>query len=51
MKCSLAKNGGHDLRPYPEYRDSGLPWLSSLPTHWNVRRNGRLFAQRNESDG
>lgn len=38
-----------DLRPYPEYKDSGLPWLGRIPAHWDVRRNGRLFAQRNET--
>ena len=37
------------LRPYPEYRDSGLPWLGEIPKHWEVRRNGRLFAQRNQT--
>lgn len=36
-------------RPYPDYKDSGLPWLGTVPAHWDVRRNGRLFAQRNES--
>jgi len=37
------------LRPYPESKDSGLPWLGRVPAHWEVRRNGRLFAQRNET--
>ena len=37
------------LRPYPEYKDSGLPWLGRVPAHWDVRRNSRLFAQRNET--
>lgn len=37
------------LKPYPEYRDSGLPWLGEIPAHWDVRRNGRLFAQRIET--
>src|SRR4051794_39237658 len=37
------------LRPYPEYVGSGLPWLGAIPAHWEVRRNGRLFAQRNET--
>jgi type I restriction enzyme S subunit len=37
------------LRTYPEYKDSGLPWLGPVPAHWDVRRNGRLFAQRNET--
>ncbi len=39
----------NDLQPYPEYKDSGLPWLGEIPKHWDVRRNGRLFAQRNET--
>jgi type I restriction enzyme, S subunit len=37
------------LRPYPEYKDSGLPWLGKIPKHWEARRNGRLFAQRNQA--
>lgn len=32
-----------ELRPYPEYKDSGLPWLGRTPAHWDIRRNGRLF--------
>ncbi len=26
------------LRPYPETRSSGLPWLGDLPAHWTVLR-------------
>ena len=26
------------LRPYLEYKDSGLPWLGNIPTHWMIRR-------------
>ncbi|HMP08176.1 MAG TPA: hypothetical protein PJ982_17645, partial [Lacipirellulaceae bacterium] len=37
------------LRPYPDYADSGRPWLGAIPAHWDVRRNGRLFAPRNET--
>lgn len=37
------------LGPYASYRDSGLPWLSEIPSHWDVRRNGRLFAERVET--
>jgi type I restriction enzyme S subunit len=37
------------LRPYQAYKDSGLPWLGKIPAHWDVRRNGRLFAQRVET--
>ena len=27
-----------DLKPYPEYKDSVLPWLGNLPGHWETRR-------------
>jgi type I restriction enzyme S subunit len=37
------------LRPYPATKDSGLPWLGNMPTHWEVRRNGRLFGPRRET--
>ena len=40
---------GRGIKPYQAYRDSGLPWLGEMPAHWDVRRNGRLFAQRNET--
>jgi type I restriction enzyme S subunit len=37
------------LDPYPEYRESGQPFLGNIPAHWNLFRNGRLFSQRNET--
>lgn len=40
---------GFTLRPYSEYRESGQPWLGRMPTHWEVHRNGRLFAERRET--
>ena len=27
-----------DLKPYADYKDSGLPWLGQVPQHWEVRR-------------
>ena len=27
-----------ELKPYPSYRDSGVPWLGEVPAHWEVRR-------------
>ena len=27
----------HDLKPYPAYKDSGVPWLGKVPGHWEVR--------------
>lgn len=38
-----------DLTPYAEYKESGLPWLDRIPSHWEVWRNGRLFSQRRET--
>ena len=26
------------LKPYPSYRESGVPWLGEVPAHWGVRR-------------
>lgn len=33
-----------DVRPYPEYRESGLAWLGKVPTHWEVRRTKNALA-------
>ncbi len=35
------------LKPYPEYRDSGLPWLGQIPKHWDVRRFKYLLREIN----
>ena len=46
-----AVTGRVDVRtgkPYAAYRDSGVEWLGKVPEHWEVRRNGRLFRERNE---
>jgi type I restriction enzyme S subunit len=42
-------NSSENPMPYIGYRDSGLPWLGRIPEHWEVRRNGRLFAERNQT--
>jgi len=26
-----------DLKPYPAYKDSGIPWLGQVPEHWELR--------------
>ena len=33
------------LQPYPEYKDSGLPWLGSVPRHWESGRAKTLFTK------
>ena len=32
------------LKPYPSTKDSGLPWLSQMPTHWDLLRGKFLFS-------
>lgn len=27
-----------DLKPYPNLKDSGVPWLGKVPASWDVRR-------------
>jgi type I restriction enzyme S subunit len=26
------------VKPYPEYKDSGVQWLGEIPAHWKIRR-------------
>jgi type I restriction enzyme S subunit len=32
-----------DLKPYPEYKESGLPWLDTVPKHWDMVPNRALM--------
>lgn len=34
-----------DLKPHSMYEDSGVPWLGSLPAHWEIRRAKFLFRE------
>lgn len=36
------------FRPYPNYQQSGLPWLGRVPKSWKLRRLGGLFRERRE---
>jgi len=38
------------LRPYPEYKDTGLPWLGKVPKHWKVLPNRALFFEVKERE-
>lgn len=31
------------LKPYPAYKESGVPWLGKVPEHWAVRRAKAVF--------
>ena len=36
----------HNLKPYPAYKDSGVPWLGEVPAHWEVRIKIKGLASR-----
>lgn len=36
------------LKPYPEYRDSGVDWLGQVPSHWIVDRAKAQFREVDE---
>ncbi len=37
-----------ELKPYPEYKESGSRWLTDVPKHWEVRNLRTLIRTRNE---
>jgi type I restriction enzyme S subunit len=37
------------LDPNVHLKPSGVDWLGEVPVHWQIKRNGQLFAQRNET--
>ncbi len=39
------------LKPYPRYKDSGVPWLGEVPTHWEARRIKALFREKDQRSG
>jgi type I restriction enzyme S subunit len=36
------------LKPYPAYKDSGVPWLGEVPEHWVVKRNKLFMREVND---
>jgi len=36
------------INPYPAYKDSGVPWLGSVPEHWVVDRGKWLFGHKKD---
>jgi type I restriction enzyme, S subunit len=39
-----------DLRPYAEYKESGLAWLGKVPRHWSLLPNRAIFAEVKDRD-
>jgi type I restriction enzyme S subunit len=40
-----------DLKPYPEYKEWDLPWLDSVPEHWDMAPNRALMKEQREKVG
>jgi type I restriction enzyme S subunit len=38
----------YDLEPYPAYKDSGVPWLGTVPAHWHLKRAKYSFREVDE---
>jgi len=38
------------LKPYPVMKNSGVPWLGEVPSHWDVLPNRALFSEIKERD-
>jgi type I restriction enzyme, S subunit len=36
------------LKPYADYKDSGLSWLGQMPAHWRAQRSKYLFREADE---
>lgn len=36
----------NDLKPYPKYKESKLPWLGAVPAHWDLSPNRTLVRKR-----
>ena len=37
-----------ELEPYPDYKESGLPWVGRMPRHWDLLPNRALFKEVND---
>jgi type I restriction enzyme, S subunit len=34
-----------ELKPYPEYKESGVSWLGNVPSHWKLLPNRAIFQE------
>ena len=49
--CKLGRHSARALKPYPDYKDSGVQWLGKVPEHWRLPRLGALLRERGEMNG
>jgi type I restriction enzyme S subunit len=48
MIADASKSLSTSLKPYPKYKESGLPWLGQIPGHWFFERTKWRFRNRKE---
>ena len=36
-----------NLKPYPEYKNSGVKWLGDVPRHWDITKGKWLYKKMN----
>lgn len=36
---------------YPSYKSIDLPWVKSIPTHWDIQRNKNIFTEKKDEVG
>ena len=39
-----------NLKPYPAYKPSGIPWLGDIPAHWEVKPLFAVLSERQVSN-
>lgn len=44
----IARAITHGLNPNVSFRDSGIPWLHKIPSHWTVERSRWLLRERDQ---
>ena len=44
--CELGRHTARALKPYPDYKTSGVQWLGKVPAHWEVAPVKQQYAIR-----
>ena len=44
--CELGRHAARALKPYPDYKTSGVQWLGKVPAHWEVAPVKQKYAIR-----
>ena len=39
-----------EMKPYPEYKESGTSWVGKVPSHWKVLPNRAIFVEVNDQN-